>query len=189
MGIEIASASDNVSGNMIMNSKPTEQASAKGVYSLKCFDKDGNLKWEDTVPNLVVEVGLQYMTGAALYGTTPITSWFLGLYGPGASNTPAGSDTLAIHPGWTEITPYGGVRPTCVFAAPSSANPSVITNSASPAAFNINATATVGGAFLCSANSGTSGTLFSASDFTGGDRNVVSGDTLQVTYTFSLTGT
>lgn len=189
MGIELASATDKFSGSMIMNSKPTEQASAKGVYTLKCYDKDGNLKWEDKVPNLVVEVGLQYMTGAALYGTTPITSWFIGLYGAGATNTPAGSDTLALHPGWTEITPYSGNRPACVFAAPSSANPSVITNSASPAAFNINTTATIGGAFLCSVDSGTSGTLFSASDFTGGDRSVVSGDTLQVTYTFSLTGT
>jgi hypothetical protein len=67
----------------------------------------------------------------------------------------------------------------------------VATNSASPAVFNINATATVGGAFLTSDNakSGTTGTLFSASDFTTGDRSVVSGDTLNVTYTFSLTAT
>jgi hypothetical protein len=28
--------------------------------------------------------------------------------------------------------------------------------------------------------------LFSAADFTGGDRSVANGDTLQVTYTFSL---
>jgi hypothetical protein len=65
----------------------------------------------------------------------------------------------------------------------------VITNTASPAAFNINATATVGGAFLISNNtkSGTTGILFSASDFAApGDRVVASGDTLNVTYTFSL---
>jgi hypothetical protein len=35
--------------------------------------------------------------------------------------------------------------------------------------------------------SGTTGILFSAADFAApGDRNVVSGDTLSVTYTFSL---
>ena len=52
---------------------------------------------------------------------------------------------------------------------------------------SINATATVGGAFLCNAASGTSGILFSASDFQSpGDRTVASGDTLNVTYTFSL---
>jgi hypothetical protein len=48
----------------------------------------------------------------------------------------------------------------------------------------------VAGAFLCSATSGTSGVLFSGSDFTSpGDRVVVSGDTLNVVYTFSLTAT
>jgi len=65
----------------------------------------------------------------------------------------------------------------------------VISNSASPATFSINATATIGGAFLTSNNTkgGTTGILFSASDFAApGDRSVVSGDTLSVTYTFSL---
>jgi len=65
----------------------------------------------------------------------------------------------------------------------------VISNALSPAQFNINATDTVGGAFLISNNTkgGTTGVLFSASDFLApGDRNVSSGDTLNVTYTFSL---
>jgi len=55
--------------------------------------------------------------------------------------------------------------------------------------FSINATTTVGGAFLTSDNTkgGTTGTLFSAADFQSpGDRSVVNGDTLNVTYTFSL---
>jgi hypothetical protein len=76
-----------------------------------------------------------------------------------------------------------------VFAAATTADPSVITNSASVAVFSINGTTTVGGAFLTSNNTkgGTTGILFSASDFTApGDRAVVSGDTLNVTYTFSL---
>jgi hypothetical protein len=65
----------------------------------------------------------------------------------------------------------------------------VITNSASPAAFTINGTTTVGGAFLISNSTkgGTTGTLFSAADFASpGDRSVANGDTLNVTYTFSL---
>jgi hypothetical protein len=47
----------------------------------------------------------------------------------------------------------------------------------------------VGGAFLTSNNTkgGTTGILFSAADFQApGDRSVVSGDTITVTYTFSL---
>jgi hypothetical protein len=67
----------------------------------------------------------------------------------------------------------------------------VATNSASPATFTINATSTIAGAFLTSISTkgGTTGILFSASDFSSpGDRAVVSGDTLSVTYTLSLAG-
>jgi hypothetical protein len=67
----------------------------------------------------------------------------------------------------------------------------VVTNSGTPANFTINATGTVGGAFLTSgsAKSGTTGTLFSEKAFSSpGDRSVVSGDILAVTYTFSLAG-
>jgi hypothetical protein len=55
--------------------------------------------------------------------------------------------------------------------------------------FSINGTTVVGGAFLTSSNtkSGTTGTLFSAADFQApGDRSVVAGDVLNVTYQFSL---
>jgi hypothetical protein len=131
------------------------------------------------------------MAGSALTSVTQITTWYLGLYGAAASNTPASGDTMASHAGWTEVVPYSNAtRVVATFATATLGNPSVVTNSASPATFTINATETVGGAFLTSgsAKSGTTGTLFSAADFSApGDRNVVSGDVLSVTYTFSLT--
>ena len=166
------------------------RSKAGGVYRMECFDKDGNLKWVAEEHNLVVNEGLQYMNAAGLTGGSASSTWYLGLYGAGASNTPAAGDTMASHAGWTEVTPYSNAtRPTCSFATPTTADPSVATNSASPASFNINATSTVGGAFLVSNSTkgGSTGTLFSASDFSSpGDRSVVSGDTLNVTYTFSL---
>lgn len=168
------------------------KALASGVFNVKCYGADGKLKWEEENHNLVVNVGLQYMVASALDGFTPITTWYIGLYGAGASNTPAATDTMASHAGWTEVVPYSNAtRPQAVFGTATTANPSVLNNAASVAAFTINATSTVGGAFLTTDNtkSGTTGTLFSASDFTGGDRAVISGDTLNVTYTFSLTAT
>lgn len=167
-----------------------EKAKATGRFALECRDKDGNLKWALDESNLVVNAGLKYMAGAGLSAETQITAWYIGLYGAGASNTPAAGDTASSHAGWTEITPYSNAtRPAATFAASTTANPSVVTNSASPASFSINATATVGGAFLISDNTkgGSTGTLFSAADFQSpGDRSVVSGDTLNVVYTFSL---
>jgi hypothetical protein len=53
----------------------------------------------------------------------------------------------------------------------------------------MNATVVIAGAFLASVATGTAGILFSEGDFTGGDKSVASGDTLNVTYTFSLTAT
>jgi len=190
MTIEKTKATDTVSSGLTCNTKAGEAAQATGVFKIKCHDKDGNLKWEAQSKNLVVNVGLQYMAGSALTSVTQITTWYLGLYGAGASNTPAAGDTMSSHAGWTEVVAYSNAtRVAATFVTATAANPSVVTNSASPATFNINGTTTVGGAFLTSgsAKSGTAGTLFSAADFGApGDRSVVSSDTLSVTYTFSL---
>ena len=190
--IEKAQAADTIGSAITKALEAGETASAKGVYMMQCFDKDGNLKWEAECPNLVVNGGLQDMNNKYFLGSAYTAAWYIGLYGAGASNTPAASDTMSSHAGWTEETGYSqSTRPACSFGTPTTANPSVATNSASPAVFSINATATIGGAFLTSNNTkgGSTGTLYSASDFTSpGDRSVVSGDTLNVTYTLSLAG-
>jgi hypothetical protein len=183
---------DVASSSLTAGSSAAESASAKGVYKIQCHDKDGNLKWEDEAPNLVVNVGLQDMNAKYFTGSAYTAAWYIGLYGAAASNNPAASDTMSSHAGWTEVTAYSqATRPACTFGTPTTANPSVATNSASPASFSINGTTTVGGAFLTSnsTKSGTTGTLYSAADFSSpGDRAVVSGDTLSVTYTLSLAG-
>jgi hypothetical protein len=192
MSIEKVKSTDTVSSGLIAGTGAGEAMMAMGKFTIQCYDKDGKLKWEDENHNLVVNGGLQYMCGTALTSVTQITTWYIGLYGAAASNNPAAGDTMASHAGWTEVVPYSNAtRPTCTFATATTANPSVATNSASVAVFNINATSTVGGAFLTSNNtkSGTTGTLFSAADFSApGDRSVASGDTLNVTYTLSLAG-
>lgn len=187
-----AKSADMVSSGLICGVRPEESARAMGKFKIRCVGKDGNLKWEAEEPNLVVNVGLAYMAGSALTSVAVITTWYIGLYGAGASNTPAAADTMSSHAGWTEDINYSNAtRVAVTFVTATTANPSVATNSASPASFDINATSTVGGAFLTSgsAKSGTAGTLFSASDFTSpGDRAVTSGDTLKVTYTMNLAG-
>jgi hypothetical protein len=161
---------------------------AGGVYTVTCVGPDGVEKWADTFHNLVVNAGLANMNGVYFASGTQTTTWYLGLVtGPGSGTTFAAADTLATHAGWTESTAYTGSRKAVTFGAATTANPSVITNSAAPSSFAINATATIAGAFLTNVASGTSGVLFSAGDFTGGDKSVASGDTLNVTYTFSLT--
>ena len=171
----------------------TNKAKAGGVYKVVCHDADGNLKWEETTHNLVVNTGLQNMNTQFFKGSAYTAAWYLGLVtGPGSGTAFAAGDTLASHAGWTENTNYtttngAGARATATFGTATTADPSVISNSASTASFTMTANAqTIAGAFLASVSSGTSGILFSAGDFTGGDKTVDSGDTLAVTYTFSL---
>jgi hypothetical protein len=167
-----------------------EKIKAGGVFTVQCFDKDGKLKWTEENHNLVVNVGLQDMNTQYFTGSGYTATWYIGLYGSGSTNNPAAGDTMASHIGWTEVTAYSqATRPAVTFGTATTADPSVISNSASPATFSINGTTVVGGAFLTSNNTkgGATGILFSASDFQSpGDRSVVSGDTLTVTYTFSL---
>ena len=190
MNVEQLHGEDLVSSSLTKTLTAGDNARARGEYKLQCFDSEGNLKWEMGGHNLVVNQGLQDMNAKYFTGVNYTAAWYIGLYGAASSNNPTATDTAASHPGFTEITPYSNAtRPACSFGSATSADPSVITNSLSPAAFTINGTATVGGAFLISNNTkgGTTGILFSASDFQApGDRVVASGDTLNVTYTFSL---
>ena len=168
-----------------------ENAFAAGRFHVLCYDKDGNLKWEENNPNKIVSVGLQYMAGAGLTSTTPITTWYIGLIDGATTPTYVAGDQMSGHSGWTEFTNYSSPanRGAPTFTAATAATPSVVTN-ATAVAFTISSTGgTVAGAFLTSSStkSGTSGTLFSESNFTGGNRTVVASDILNVTYTFSLT--
>ena len=110
--------------------------------------------------------------------------WYVGLItGPGAGNTYVQADTSASHAGWTESAAYSnGTRPAWT---PGSVSAGSVDNSASKAIFNINATATVAGCFMInnSTISGSTGVLLGEGNFTGGDRLVQSGDTLNVTVT------
>ena len=92
---------------------------------------------------------------------------------------------MASHAGWAEDQNYSqGARPTASFAAAASGSKAL----SSAAVFTMNAGTTIKGCFLTSISTkgGTTGTLYSAGLFTGGDKVMQSGDTLNVSYTASL---
>jgi hypothetical protein len=192
MHTEKSTAKDIVSAGIAVRPQSSEGVGAGGVYTVVCHDANGNMKWSDSFHNLVVNQGLQDMNSKYFSGAGYTAAWFLGLVtGPGSGTTFAAADTLASHAGWTENTAYTGTRKAATFGTATTADPSVINNAVAtggtPAVFTMSSNAqTIAGAFLCSVTSGTSGILFSAGDFTGGDKLVDSGDTLTVTYTFSL---
>jgi hypothetical protein len=148
------------------------------MFLVECYDSEGNLKWTENVHNVVTTVGKTDIIDKYLKGSTYTAAWFCGLKGTG---TAVVGDTLASHAGWTELTPYSGNRPAITWGTTSAGS-----NTSTTVAFTINATATVAGAFTCTVNTGTSGTLYNAADFSVA-RGVANGDTLNVTITLSVT--
>lgn len=187
---EKATSSDAIGSQLVLGSTTNSRAQGGGVFHFQCFDKNGTLKWEDSAHNLVTNVGLKNMNENHFTGSGYTATWFLGLVNNSPTPSYAAGDTAASHAGWVESADYTqATRPTCTFGTATTADPSVITNSASVAVFTMNGTVTIAGAFLISnsTKSGTTGILFSASTFQSpGSRAVVSGDTLNVTYEFSL---
>ena len=153
-----------------------------GFFEVWCYGPDGSLKWQDTAHNLVVNEGLDHILDILLKGGTQTDPWYVGL--TDGTPTPAAGDQLSgTHAGWTEVTAYTGDRKEFVDGAVSSQS---VDNSASKASFAINSdSTTIGGAFLFSAATGTTGTTLSVAAFTGGDKSADNGDTLEVQYTFS----
>jgi hypothetical protein len=144
------------------------------------------LLYDEEMENLIVNAGLTYLEGVALLTTTQIalSSWFVLI--TATAPTIAAADTMASHGGWTENQAYSqGTRPAWSGVAGAAG---AATNSASPAVYTANAGSTAGGCCLVSNSTkgGTTGTLFSGVAFTGGDRTLISGDTLNVTYNQSV---
>jgi hypothetical protein len=160
----------------------SEALAITGNYTVECFDAEGNLKWSDQIKNLVVTVGKNDLLDKYFTGSSYTAAWYLGLINSGG--TYAAGDTMSSHAGWTENTDYAAAtRP-----APTWNSASAGSKSTTATSFAINATGTIGGAFLTTSNTkgGTTGILYSAGNFTGGSRSVASGDTLNVTYTASV---
>lgn len=147
------------------------------TYTVECVGADGRVKWCETFSNLVTTVGKTDLIDKYFKGSAYTAAWYLGLKGAG---TAVVGDTLSSHASWSEVTPYSGNRPAITFGTTSGGS-----NTATAVSYPITGSATVAGAFIASANSGTSGTLYSAGDFAA-SRSVVNGDTLNVTLTVSF---
>jgi len=195
---ELSNFGDHAEITLQANAVIPEGMGVDGFYHVECRDAQGNLKWNEEFPNLVVAVGKQLMLDTLLRtsGTYTTVGPFLGLINN--STTFAAADTMTSKT-WTELTTYtvGGsaVRGTAVFAAASSAGttPSNITTSTATAiTYTMTGSATVYGCFLVTGSgavstiSSTAGTLYSEGNFSTA-KAVTSGDTVSVTYSTTAT--
>jgi hypothetical protein len=187
---------DTVEATVIRNAGMADILGFEGVYTAECYDAKGNLKWSDYIENLTTNVGRQSLLNSyfANTGGGAVVMGLMGNYS--GSSTPAYTDTQSSHGGWLEVgstnaPSYSGTRKTPAFSSATNANPSVLSTSAA-VVFSMTSSGTVTGAFIniggTSAIDNTTGTLFSAGNFTAGSKTVTSGDTINVTYTLSASG-
>jgi len=192
MSDEIAKLGDAVDATVTRNAGGAEMFGLQGVYTAECYDPQGNLKWYDVIENLTTNVGRKNLLDS-YFANTGGGAVVMGLKGTG---TAAYADTQASHATWLEVgntnaPTYSGTRKTPAFSAATTANPSVLSTSAA-VVFSMTGSGTVAGAFIniggSSTIDSTTGTLFSAGDFTAGSKTVTSGDTINVSYTLSASG-
>lgn len=191
--------SDGQDASIIRGTKEEHTCSIHGRYEAKCFGSDGKLKWEDVIDNVIMDLGANLMLDT-MFGGSQNTAYFLGLISSvGYASVPVASQTIGSHGTWTEAgdstnlpqwsTPASNARATLSWSAASGRAKAI----SSAASFTISAAGTVKGCFVVTGSGAVAthdsaaGTLYSAGLFSGGDKAVGNGDTLQVSYTTSLT--
>ena len=207
MSKELSNFGDSSVATVTRASDGQETLGIQGHYMVKCYDKDGNLKWEDIAPNLVNAVGKQalfdyYFGATGTGGGTSAGANYLGLVGSSSSTVVyVASDTISSHTGWIEVggsnaPAYTGNRQSPSWSAATSGGTTptnITTKTATALTFSMTSGGTVFGCFInsgasASATKDTStGILYSAGSFTGGSKIVASGDSLAVTYTTTAT--
>jgi hypothetical protein len=152
-------------------------------------------------PNGITNEGKNKLLDVMFHGTTPITTWFLGMIANAGYTALAATDAYQnigqAGNGWAEFTDYtdagnGGSASTRPEWTEGTAATQAISN-ASPVIFDITATGTVKGLFLAGGTAGAQNkgdhaagaVLWATALFTVGDVPVNSGDQLKVTYTVS----
>lgn len=179
---------------VIGKSEVQERLHAIGLFHAWCVDEFGETKWEDDFPNTVMTLGKNVMLDQALAGSAyTVIGPYMGLISSTSYSAISAADTMSSHAGWLEAgnanaPTYTAPRKTCAWSAASAGSKAL----SSALAFAITGTGTIKGVFLTfftgalTTIDNTAGTLLSAGLFTGGDRAVLSGDTVNVSYSMAL---
>jgi hypothetical protein len=189
-------AKETQSCSVIRKQSIADVIALKGTYSIKCYDKQGRLKWYDTIDNLVTTVGKNLALDTLLAGSSySVTGPYMGLISSVGYSEIVAGDTMASHAGWaeagsgTDYPLYNGTRKTCVFSAAAAGAKAL----SSALSFTIETTGgTIKGCFIVLGTGAvatiadTGGVLLSAGLFTGGDKVVSVSDVVNVSYSLGM---
>lgn len=187
---DVSKAIDTVAAGLIARPDTGDSLKIIGMFHVVCLDKDGNVKWEDDCPNTVTTQGKNAMLDKFLDRGTAYTN------GPSMGLLTTVGNAASIY-----ATPSPQVEAANTIATPRgtptfSAAAAGVKSTSSAVSFAILAAATIVGVSLNYANgtvtvvqdtAATGGILFSTGTFSGGSRAVIASDTINVTYTMTLT--
>lgn len=165
-------------------------------YTIECVAPDGTLRWREVTRNTVTTEGKNDLLTKYFKGSAYTAAWYCLLISSVSYSALAAGDTAAQingTNGWKEANTGAGAntptysqsnRPALTFGTASAG--SLATSSAS--AFSITGTGTIKGAGCVSTNTigGTTGVLYNIALFSGGDRAVINGDTVNVSATLTV---
>jgi hypothetical protein len=189
---------DVVSASVIRGSNQMDNMQVHGRYTALCLDQNGNEKWSESWDNLVTTQGKNFLLdqvipgGSAGTGASSGTMHFrMSLL---TSGTPVIGDTYATHAGFAELgSSVVAARGSPTFAASAAG----VKATSAAVSFSVIGTGTITGAAINLvgttvgnlgnvADTATSGAvLYSAGTFAG-SKSVGSGDTLNVSYSTTL---
>jgi hypothetical protein len=182
-------AVDSATAGLVARPKAEDSLKIEGMFHVECVGADGKVKWTEEFENVVTT-----------QGKNSILDRYLGL-AAAPTNQSVGLHTTVGNAASTYATPSPQVE--CVAGtysarlSPAFAAASAGAKSTSAAvSFPILGTDTVAGCFLNQGpaavatrgdTAAAAAVLFSSGAFGGGSRAVINGDTLNVTYTLTLT--
>ena len=190
--MNLSKTNDIIGAGVTRGSGQLDTMEAHGRYRAECFDAQGNLKWVEEFDNLVTTQGRNHLLDHGLAGPATAINVRMSYI---TSGTPVAGDTYASHGGFTELG--SGViasRSTPSFSAASSGSK----QTSAAVSASIIGTGTVTGVAInlivgavsnlgVVADTATSGGILYSAGLFGTSKSVSNGDTLNVTYTTSLT--
>lgn len=187
-----AKSQDIISAGVVRGSGQVDVMEVIGRYRAECFDAQGNLKWFEDFDNLVTTQGKNHLLDNGLAGPATAVNVRMAYI---TSGTPLVTDTYSSHAGFTELgSGVIAARGTPTFSIASAG----VKQTSSAVSASIIGTGTITGVAIVLivgavsnlgvvGDTATSGShLYSAGLF-GTAKSVSNGDTLNVTYSTTLT--
>jgi len=155
-------------------------------HHVELRDKNGRLKWAEDFENLVTTEGLNTLLDATFKTGIVEPAWFVGLVDGAQDPAYAAADIMTSHVGWIENVLYDEEARQDFTAGEIAGG--AVDNSDQRAIFTITGDGSIAGCFVTddAVKEATDGHLYGVGAFTGGARNVETGDTLRVTSTLTV---